>query len=147
MDSTVGFSYEVSSILSEISSDSEDSKDSAESIKSELSVSSGTVTYATCQHNHLVIGILLLPLLMLESEHRTANQRLTELVTEVGSTVRSLGQNLLRRLIQPLTNGQNTCRTWASMLLRPTIRRGPSFSSTMAAFIWTWTGLPSIMKR
>ncbi len=44
---------------------------------------------------------------MLEGQYRTADQRLTELVTEVRSAVRGLGQDLLRGLIQPLTNGHD----------------------------------------
>ena len=44
---------------------------------------------------------------MLEGQYRTANQGLAKLVTEVGSTIRSLDQNLLRCLIEPLANGQN----------------------------------------
>ena len=44
---------------------------------------------------------------MLEGEHRTAYQRLTELVAEVTRTVRSLDENLLRSLVQPLAHGQN----------------------------------------
>ena len=44
---------------------------------------------------------------MLKRQQRTADQRLAELVTKVGGTIRGLDQNLLRRLIQPLTNRQN----------------------------------------
>ena len=44
---------------------------------------------------------------MLECEHRTADKRLSELVTEIGSTVRCLCQYLLRSLIEPLAHGEN----------------------------------------
>ena len=61
-----------------------------------------TVTYTTSQHNDFVVGIFLFALLMLEGQHRTADKWLAELVTEIRGTVRSLGQNLLWCLIQPL---------------------------------------------
>ena len=44
---------------------------------------------------------------MLEGEYRSADQWLTELITEVGGTVRSLDQDLLGSLIQPLANRQD----------------------------------------
>ena len=61
------------------------------------------VAHAAGQHDDLVIAILLTVLLMLEGEHRARDQRLAELITEVAGTVRSLDQNLLRRLVEPLT--------------------------------------------
>ena len=44
---------------------------------------------------------------MLEGEHRSADQWLTELITKVAGTVRGLDQNLLGSLIQPLANRQD----------------------------------------
>ena len=44
---------------------------------------------------------------MLEGEYRSADQRLTELVTEVGGTVRSLDKDLLGSLIQPFAYRQD----------------------------------------
>ena len=44
---------------------------------------------------------------MLEGQHRTADQRLAELVAEVGSTIRGFDQYLLGRLVEPLANGQD----------------------------------------
>ena len=76
-------------------------------------VALGTIAHAACQHDHLVVGILSPTcclrgsLLMLESEYGTADERLTELVSEIRGTVRSLDQYLLRRLIEPLANGQD----------------------------------------
>ena len=56
---------------------------------------------------------------MLEGEHRTTNQRLTELVTKIAGTIRCLDENLLRRLIQPLSDGQHLFpRTDISLLVR-----------------------------
>ena len=40
---------------------------------------------------------------MLESQDRTADQRLTEFITEIGCAVRSFDQDLFRSLIQPRT--------------------------------------------
>ena len=45
------------------------------------------VADTSCKHYHLVVGIFLVILLMLEGQHRTADQRLAELVAEVRSTV------------------------------------------------------------
>ena len=42
---------------------------------------------------------------MLEGEQRTADQRLTELITEVACTIRCLDQNVGGSLIEPLTRG------------------------------------------
>ena len=44
---------------------------------------------------------------MLEGEYRSADQRLTELVTEVGGAVRSLDKDLLGSLIQPFAYRQD----------------------------------------
>ena len=65
------------------------------------------ITYATSQHDDFVVGILFLTFLMLESEDRSADKGLSELVSEVGSTIRSLDENLLRRLVEPLPDGQD----------------------------------------
>ena len=64
------------------------------------------IAHAACQHNHLIISVLLLTLLMFEGKHRARDERLTELITEVAGTVRGLDENLLGRLIEPLANGQ-----------------------------------------
>ena len=61
------------------------------------------VAHATSEHDHLVVSILLTVLLVLECKHRTRDQWLTELVTEVRSTIRCFDQDLLRSLIEPLT--------------------------------------------
>ena len=61
------------------------------------------VAYATCQHDDLVVTVLLPILLMLEGEDRARDERLAELVTEVAGTIRSLDKNLLRCLVEPLT--------------------------------------------
>ena len=65
------------------------------------------ITYATSQHDDFVVGILFLTFLMLESEHRSADKWLPELVSEVGSTIRSLDEDLLRSLVEPLPDGQD----------------------------------------
>ncbi len=44
---------------------------------------------------------------MLEGEHRTGDKRLSELVAEVGSTIRCLDKNLLRSLIEPFAHGHD----------------------------------------
>ena len=44
---------------------------------------------------------------MLESEHRSADKWLPELVSEVGSTIRSLDEDLLRSLVEPLSDRQD----------------------------------------
>ena len=41
------------------------------------------VAYAACEHDYLVVSVLLGAFLMLEGEHRTGDERLTELVAEV----------------------------------------------------------------
>ena len=64
------------------------------------------IAHAASQHNHFIVSILLPAFLMLERKHRTANQRLAELVSEVAGTIRSLDENLLGRLIEPLANGK-----------------------------------------
>ncbi len=62
------------------------------------------VAHATGKHDYLVVSILLTVLLVLEGKHRTSDKRLTEFVTEVGSTVGSLDQDLLRSLVEPLAH-------------------------------------------
>ena len=44
---------------------------------------------------------------MLEGQYRTADQGLPEFVSEVGSTVRSLNQDLFGSLVQPFAYGQD----------------------------------------
>ncbi len=61
----------------------------------------GRETNAAGKHYHLVVGIELAVLVMLESKHRTANQRLAKLIAEVRRAVRSLDKNLGRRLVKP----------------------------------------------
>ena len=65
------------------------------------------ITYASSQHDDFVVGILFLTFLMLESEDRSADKGLSELVSEVGSTIRSLDENLLRSLVEPLPDRQD----------------------------------------
>ena len=55
------------------------------------------------KHYHLVVGIFLIILFMLECQHRTTNQWLAEFVTKVRSTIRCLNEYLFRSLIEPLT--------------------------------------------
>ena len=64
------------------------------------------VTYTAGKHDHLVETILdwLRWLTVLESEERTADERLTELVTEVARTVRCLDEHLLWCLVEPWTS-------------------------------------------
>ena len=57
------------------------------------------VSHASGQHNHLVITVTFAVLLMFKCQYGTGNQRLPELVTEVGSPVRCLDQNLFRSLV------------------------------------------------
>ena len=45
------------------------------------------VTHTTCQHDNLVVGIFFVVFFVFESQNRTTNQRLSELVTKVRSTV------------------------------------------------------------
>ena len=71
-------------------------------------VTLGTVTDTSGKHDDFVIGVLgVVLLLVLEGEHRTADQWLSELITEVGGTIRCLDQYLLGSLVQPLTNRQD----------------------------------------
>ena len=66
------------------------------------------VAHTACKHDNLVIGISLLTalLVVLESQHRTADEGLAELVAEVAGTVGGLYENLLGSLVQPLAYGQ-----------------------------------------
>ena len=65
------------------------------------------VTNAPSQHDNLVVGQLLTVFLMFERQHRTADERLAELVSEVAGTVRGLDEYLFGCLIQPLPHGQD----------------------------------------
>ena len=70
-------------------------------------VALGAVTHTSCKHYHLVVCIFCVALLlMFESEHRTADERLSELVTEVAGSVRCLDKNLFRSLIEPFSHWQ-----------------------------------------
>ena len=70
-------------------------------------ISFGAVAHTSGQHNHFVVAIFLIVFLMLKSKHRTRNQRLAEFVSKVGSTIRSLDENLFGRLIEPLAHGEH----------------------------------------
>ncbi|CCX63388.1 putative uncharacterized protein [Bacteroides sp. CAG:598] len=67
----------------------------------------GTVTYASGQHDDLVVAVNFFFLFMLEGQHRTADERLAELVAEVAGAVRRLDEDLLGCLIQPFAHGQD----------------------------------------
>ena len=66
-------------------------------------VAPAAVAHAACQHNHLVVGIALAVLLVLEREHRARDERLAKLVAKVRRAVRGLRQYLARRLVEPGT--------------------------------------------
>ena len=61
------------------------------------------ITHATSEHNHLVEGIVHAVFCVLEGEHRTCDEGLSEFITEVGSTVGGFGEDLLRSLVEPGT--------------------------------------------
>ena len=61
------------------------------------------IAHTSGQHDDFVVCIFLLVLGVLESEQRPADQRLSELIPEIGSAVRCFDQDLFGRLIQPLT--------------------------------------------
>ena len=79
-----------------------------------------TVSHASGQHDHLVITVTFTILLMLESQYGTGNQRLPEFVSEIGSPVRRLDQNLFRSLVQPLAHRQDVLPI--TFLIRTRIR-------------------------
>ena len=64
------------------------------------------VTHTAGKHDHLVETILdwLRWLTVLESEERTADERLAKLVTEIARSVRCLDEHLLRSLVEPWTS-------------------------------------------
>src|SRR5574344_766646 len=66
-----------------------------------------SITYTTGKHDDLVVSISFFTFFVFESENRTCNQRLTELVTEIGSTIRCLDQYLFRSLVQPFAYRKN----------------------------------------
>ena len=70
-------------------------------------VALGAVSHTAGEHYHLVVSILLVAFFVLKRKQRTADERLAELVSEVGSTVRRLYKYLLRSLIEPLAHGKN----------------------------------------
>ena len=61
-----------------------------------------SVAHTAGQHDYFVISILLTVFRMFESEHRTGDEGLSELVTEIRSAVRGFDKDLLGRLIKPL---------------------------------------------
>ena len=67
----------------------------------------GAVTHASGQHDDFVVAVDFVFLLVLEGQHRTADERLAELVAEVAGTVRGLDEDLLGRLVQPFAHGQD----------------------------------------
>ena len=68
-----------------------------------------SVAHAACQHNDFVVGIGDV-FLMLKRQHRPANQRLTELVSEVRCAIRRFDENLFGRLIEPFALCVAGCR-------------------------------------
>ena len=70
-------------------------------------VATSAVADTARQHDDLVVAILLSVLLMLKGEERAGDEGLSELVAEVGSTVGGFDENLLGRLIEPLSHGQD----------------------------------------
>ena len=61
------------------------------------------ITHTTSEHDHLVEGIVHTVFCMLEGEHRSCDEGLSEFITEVGSTVGGFGEDLLRSLVEPGT--------------------------------------------
>ena len=61
------------------------------------------ITHTPCEHNHFVEGIVHTVFCVLEGEHRTSDEGLSEFITEIGSTVGGFGEDLLWRLIEPRT--------------------------------------------
>ena len=60
-----------------------------------------TIAYAACQHNNLVVTVLLAVLLVLKGEHRACDERLTELIAEVAGAVRGFDEDLFGCLVEP----------------------------------------------
>ena len=65
------------------------------------------VAYTARKHDNFVVAINFVVFRVFESQYRAADQRLAELVTEVGSTVGCLDQNLFRSLVQPFAYRKN----------------------------------------
>ena len=59
--------------------------------------------YASGKHDHLIISIELAVLIVLKRKQRSANQRLTEFISEIRRSVRSLDEYVARCLIKPHT--------------------------------------------
>ena len=59
------------------------------------------VTHTAGKHDYFVVTINFFVFCMFESQYRTADQRLAELVSEIGSAIGRLNQNLFRSLVQP----------------------------------------------
>ncbi len=51
------------------------------------SIALGAVAHATSEHDNLIVTVFLAALLMFEGEHRTSDEGLSKLISEVGSTV------------------------------------------------------------
>ena len=64
------------------------------------------VADAAGKHDHLVVGIFLVILLVLEGEEGSRDEGLAKLVAEVAGAIGGLDENLLRRLVEPLAHGQ-----------------------------------------
>ena len=71
-----------------------------------LRITAAGIAHATSEHNDLVEAVGrcgVLPF-VLEGQHRTADEWLTELVPEVARPIRSLRQDLARSLVEPRTS-------------------------------------------
>ena len=65
------------------------------------------VAYTACQHDYFVVAVYFIVFLVFESQYRTADKRLSELVSEVTGTVGGFDQDLFWGLIQPFTYRQD----------------------------------------
>ena len=112
-----------------------------------LRITAAGIAHTTSKHNDLVEAVGqcgILPF-VLKGQHRTADERLTELVPEVARPIRSLRQDLARSLVEPRTRSTVLlCRAiYCSARVAGHIDGRPSQGDTGTSASHTVTDLPT----
>ena len=75
-------------------------------------------TDTACQHDHFVVAVSFIALLMFECQQAAIDQRLSEFVAEVGGTIGSFDQYFFRIMIEPFA-GLDTVFPFLAFILTP----------------------------
>ena len=66
-------------------------------------ITARSITHTSSKHDYLVVSVCFVVFLMFECKQRTADERLPEFISEIGSAVRGFNQYLFGSLIEPFS--------------------------------------------